>query len=713
MRVAGILRESGLLFVLSAAIYGQVNTATVSGSVTDPTRAQVPGAQLQLQNDLTGGSLSAASNSSGQFTFNYVPVGRYTLTVRQAGFQDQVRPGLDLSGGENLSLDVQLKISNSQTEVTVSADAPLLDLASSDQHQTIDQHSVSELPLAKLDWTSLLKLGTGITKAGNAGVSLNGLAPASFNVTVDGTNASPDAELPSLGFYQSFNVINIINPDAIQEVSATKGIAPATVAGSMSGNINIISKGGTNQFHGSLFEFNSVAAYNARNQFLTTKPGSTFNQFGGSLGGPVLRDKLFFFANYSGVRLRSFTAVSDDLPAPPFVQQTLAVAPVYAPIFKVYPAPNQAYAPTAQTGRYIGAGSLKQDDLNATGRIDWHLTQANLLTLRYTRSRPVKDQPRVIDVNHRVTTGHGDVYNWQFSHSGTGWTAVTRFGYNRLYLNRLDQGFGVGLDGVSFGFNTGGAEAFQKRAATQTWEESIGIARGRHSLQFGGIIQKQTPGRTDDNTNNFSYANLADFLANIPNQIQINFPVPYYQMRTYQFGGFLQDDWRIRPDLTLNLGIRYDYFTVPKEAHGRVFNRAPTALGPGFGDFLPADKMYKSDWPNFGPRLGFSWALGSSRKTVVRGGAGLFYNPHPIFGGPIELGAPVAPTVPNRLTVNRAQALALGLRYPIDTNILLKQLIATGTPIAGTTINPNFPNPYSAQWNLAIQRCACPGGAET
>src|SRR5882724_2670063 len=516
MRVAGVLRQTCLLFAVSVSVFGQVNTATVSGSVTDPSHAQVPGAQLQLQSELTGGSLSVSSNSSGQFTFSFVPVGVYTLTVRQAGFQDQVRRGLDLSAGENLSLDVQLNVKTSQTEVVVIAETPLLDLASSDQHQTIDKHSVYELPLAKLDWTSLLKLGTGITKSGNAGVSLNGLAPASFNVTVDGTNASPDAELPSLGFYQSFNVISIINPDAIQEVSATKGIAPATVAGSMSGNINIISKGGTNQFHGSAFEFNSVAAYNARNQFLTTKPGSTFNQFGGSLGGPVLRDKLFFFANYSGVRLRSFSAVSDDVPTPQFVQQTLAVAPQYAPIFKIYPQPNQTYAAGAQTGRFVGAGSLKQDDLNGVLRFDWYLNPANLVTVRYTRSRPVKDSPRVIEVNPRVTSGHGDVYNWQFNHSAAGWTAVTRFGYNRLYLDRLDEGFGVGLDGVQFGFNTGGAEAFQKKAGTQTWEESIGLTRGRHSLQFGGIVQKQSPGRIDDNTSNFSYANLADFLANIP-----------------------------------------------------------------------------------------------------------------------------------------------------------------------------------------------------
>jgi hypothetical protein len=141
MRAPRIPCQSCLLLVLSAALYGQVNTATVSGSVTDPSRAQVPGAQLQLQNELTGRSLSVTSNSSGQFTFSFVPVGQYTLTAKQSGFQDQVRRGLDLSAGESLSLDIQLQLSSAQQEVVVVGAAPL-DLASSDQHQTIDKHSV-------------------------------------------------------------------------------------------------------------------------------------------------------------------------------------------------------------------------------------------------------------------------------------------------------------------------------------------------------------------------------------------------------------------------------------------------------------------------------------------------------------------------------------------------------------------------------------------
>ena len=287
MKHAHLARIFAALVISAWTLLSQVNTATVTGSISDASHARVPNATLQLRNDATGIKLAAASNSAGLFAFSFVPVGVYVLTVEQPGFQDYSRRGLDLTAGSALSLDIQLQLGASKQEVSVQSETPLISLSSSEDHATLSSRQIAELPLAKQDWTNLLKLQTGIIKSGNQGVAMNGLPPSGFNVTVDGTNASPDAELPSLGFYQGFNVINIMSQEAIQEVSSTKGIAPATVAGSMSGNINIISKGGTNQFHGSLFEFNSVAAFNARNQFLAAKPGSTFNQFGGTAACPV------------------------------------------------------------------------------------------------------------------------------------------------------------------------------------------------------------------------------------------------------------------------------------------------------------------------------------------------------------------------------------------------------------------------------------------
>ncbi len=588
--------------------------------------------------------------------------------------------------------------------VTVSAEAVALNFDSAESLTTISTQNVHQLPLAKLDWTNLLLLGNGISKASTGGIVLNGLAPASFNLTVDGTNASSDPEQPTVGFYQAFNVINTINTEAIAEVTTTKGIAPASVAGSMSGNVNVITKSGTNQFHGSLFELNSLSAYNARNQFLKTTPRSTFNQFGGSIGGPIIHDKLFFFADYEGVRISAFSTLSGVVPTPEFETMVQATTSAYNPIFNVFPKPNQPYAVGAQTATFNGSGALTQKDGNAVGRLDYYLNSTNLLTFRYTRSRPYKDAPNVVAVNPRVTTGHTDVFNGQFTHTETSWTSSTRVAYNRSYLQRLDEGFGIGLDQVQFGFDSGGAEDYTKRGGIYTFEENIALNRGRHSIEFGGIVQRWNAVRIDNTTNTFSYSSLPDFLANIPSQIQINFPLAEFQLHMYEFGGFGQDAIRLKPNLTITLGMRYDYFTVPKERDGRVFNRLPTPLGVGYyGAFRPASEMYNSDWPNFAPRVGFAWTIGADRKTVVRGGSGLFYNPHTLYGGPVEE-VLTSPNVPFRLTLNRTQVLANGYQYPLNTPAVQASVISSGVPIANTTIGSNFPNPYSAQWTLGVER---------
>jgi carboxypeptidase family protein len=683
--------------------FGQANTATVYGNVSDQSGAAVANAAVSATNTLTGAQSSTTSNTDGQFTFNFLPVGRYTFSAQLSGFQTQVRNEVVLSAGETTRISFQMSVSNLKESVTVSGEATLLNTESAEQHLTIEALNIHELPLAREDWTGLLKLGNGVASAGNNGVALNGLPPAAFNLTVDGTNASPDPELPSVGFYQGFNVINTVNSDAIAEVSTTKGIAPASVSGTMSGNVNLITKNGTNQFHGTVLEINSAAAYNARNQFLTKRPASRLNQFGGSLGGPIFKDKLFFFGNYQGARVSTFAALNGTVPTPGFASLATAAVPQYAKVLSAFPLPNQPYAPSAQTAQFVGTGALVQNDNNAVARFDYYASSKNLFTVRYSRARPFKDSPTIIPINPRISTGHNDTYNAQFTHSEATWTFVTRFGFNRIYIDRLDAGYGAGLDQVQFGFNSSGAEAFVKRGGTYTWEQTAAKTVGRHAIQFGGILQRTNAGRTDDNTNGFNYASLADFLANIPNTVTLNFPHPDFLLHTYQFGGFVQDDFRLAANLTINLGLRYDYFTVPKERDGLVFNRNPSALGPGFGDFRPASSMYNSDWPNFAPRFGFAWSLGSDRKTVVRGGSGLFFNPHTIFGGPIEEVLAGA-TLPFRVTLSRAQALGFGINYPVDRATAQQKVVGNGTPQANTSISPNFPNPYSIQWNLSAER---------
>jgi len=697
-----------LSLILVIAAFAQSNTATVYGNVMDQSGAVIANAPVAATNKLTGIRSTAVSNSTGQFTFNFLPVGTYIFEVEAPGFQKQVRDQVPLSAGQTAELIFQLALATSNESVTVSAEATSLNTESAEQHTTVTTKEVLELPLAKRDWSGLLQVGNGVAKAGGSGISLNGLPPSGFYLTVDGTNAFEDSELPTVGFYQSFNTINTINSEAIGEVSFSKGIAPASIGSSMSGTINLITKSGTNQFHGSLVEINSVAAFNARNQFLATKPGSTFNEFGGSFGGPIIRDKLFFFGNYEGTRNSAFTAVTGAVPTKEFVAQVLASQPVFQSILAQFPFPNQPYAAAAQSAQYIGAAASVANDNNAVARFDYYADAKDLVTLRYTRARPYSLVPNKVAIDPRATYGHDDTYNGQYTHSATGWTSVARFGYNRTNILRSDQGYGANLPGFSFGFSVGAPESFAKRGSIFSGEEMIAKTIGRHSLQFGAIVQRNNSGRIDDTTTAYSYSSLADLLANIPNSLSISFPLTLYQLHTYQVGGYVQDDFRVNSNLTFNLGIRYDHFTVPKERDSRVYTRAATSLGPGFGPFKSADHPYDADWLNFAPRLGFAWSIGKDRKTVIRGGSGIFVSPHPIQGAGASM-VLAGPNVPLHLNLSRAQALAQGLKYPFDRDPILANIEATNAPISNTAISDHYPNPYSIQWMMSVER-ELPGG---
>jgi hypothetical protein len=673
--------------------------------VTDANGATVPNARVGIRNAATGSTSATITQTDGWYRFHSLPVGPYRIDVEAPGFQKAVRSELAVSAARTQRIDFTLQVGDVTQSITVTGEEPLLNLSSPEQHVSFGSDALNALPLAKEDWTGVLQASNAVALSGNAnqGVTLNGLPPAGINLTVDGTNASPDPELPAVGFYQAFNVINTINSDAIADVAITKGIAPASFSGSLSGNINIVTKGGTNQVHGDVFEVNSVSALAARSTFLKTKPRSTVNEFGGALGGPVVRDRLFYFGSYEAALIHSFAALSGNVPTPGFVQQTSAVAPWYAPVFKVFPAPTQPYAAGAVTGQFIGAASLVQQDFNGVMRMDGYVTTRDLVTLRYTRSRPFRDPPNLISINDRVAKGHEDSYNAQYTHSGASWTSNARFGYNRVMIDRVDGGFAVGLPQVTYsGFNSGGAESFHKRGRTWTVEEGLILNRGAHTLYLGGILQQMNDGRTDATTNSYSYSSATDFLANIPSQIQINFPLLPFELHMYQAGAYVQDDYRILPNLTLNIGLRYDYWTVPKEENNHTFNRDGSPLGWGTGVFRQPDKMYDAYRPNFGPRVGLSWSPDSKRTTAVRLGYGMFYSPHPMqpMTGVILDG----PNVPYRITLSRSQALAMGLNFAVDTPTLMQQIEASGSPQVSATISPYFPNPYSIQWTAGIQR---------
>lgn len=691
------------LLLLSTPLLAQVNTATLYGTVTDPSGANVVNADATLENAATGTKLSSKSNSAGEISFPVVAAGTYKLQVVASGFRTEVRDGLTLSAGQNVKLNVQMELGSVSSTVTVEAQTPLVNAVNAEQQTTLSTQNITQLPTARLDWTQLLSLNTGAAPNGSGEVTMNGMAPSSFTITVDGTNATADPEYNTLSLPSNFNTIKIISPDAIQEVSVTKGIAPAEIAGTMSGNVNVITKGGTNQFHGDAFENNQVAAFNARNSLLASKTGDTFNQYGGAVGGPVKHDKLFFFATYEGLQERAFSVVSGSVPTPLFLSEAYAANPAYSATFKYYPAPNQPYSSTALTAQYLGPGSTRSSDNHAVGRIDYQITNKDSLSLRYTHAEPGEVIPRIIPLDTRVFDTQTDNGNAIYTHTWGNAVAVTRFGYNNLYLLRLDGFYNVPnynfIGGV--GVSAGSGESFSVDGHDWSLEQTFATNKGRHSLKVGFIYQRAVDSRNDHDLPTVTYANFAAMLAQTPSQVTINFGVSPFALYNPQLGGFFQDDWKFNPRLTLNLGVRYDYYPVQTEQNGKLFNRSYY----GFGPLLPPNSTYNPDYHNIAPRVGFAYAVDNSGKTVIRGGFGMFTSPHSIFAAGINIEQDSA-LIPSRAILSSSQAAVLGLTYPIITNNVRTQIQngALVLPWSANALSQNFPNPFSMQYTLDVER---------
>lgn len=684
-----------LAILLAAPLSGQVTTATIFGTVTDPSGGAVSGADVTATNELTGAAWQTKSSAAGDFTFTFLPVGRYTVVIRAAGFREERRTGLELGAGQQARVSYALALGQMTESVTVTAETPLLNTANAEQDYTVNSVRITELPAINRDWSTLLNLGAGITVSNNA-VSINGLPPDGFRFTVDGAAASGSGENETMA---STGYIKAVSLEAIREVTVTGGIAPAQTGPTMSGNVNVITKSGSNEFTGSLFLNNRVEDLAARNQFLATRPPLTFNQFGGSFGGPAIKNKLFYFGVYEGYRSRAFSSINGNVPTKEFRAMAVAAVPAMKEYFDTYPLPNNPYSAGAVTGFYQSAASSKEDSNHISVRGDYIVTNNDFLSVRYTHDKPFQLSPRVSPANNRTFDVKTDKGVVSYIHAASSWTAETRYGYNRFERVRLDHIYSLGVSAITgnLGFSNNG-EIMENLGKSWSIEQMFALNRGRHSIKFGGLFQKYSSGRNNVTLPDFRFASVADLLANKPSQVTISFGVRPYTLYNWVNGFFVQDDIRVTRNFMLNLGLRYDYFSVPQESSGRLFNRT----GPfGLGPISDPKSIYDANYLDFSPRLGFAWNI--KPKTVIRGGAGKFTSMHNQFGGPVEL-VQNAIDEPNRVVFSAAEAARYNIRYPTTNEEILPLVKGGGGPIAGTVIGRHFPQPYSIQWTLSVSQ---------
>ena len=715
----------------SGTMWGQQTTATFRAVVTDATGASVPQATVTLTHQEMGTVIVRPIGNEGEASFDFLRVGAYKIRVEAAGFKRLESAGLELSAAQNVRQTFVLEVGATTETVNVESSAALINTVSSEQLNTFESAKIKELPIFRRNYTNLLAINTGVTMAAE-GVRMNGVGKNGVSYTVDGTDAGGNPEGRYSSAYLQPNLIDIMSIEAIQEVHTIKGVPPAEYGNMVAGQVNLLSRSGTNQIHGSLFENFRSDELDARNQRLATKPGLTFNQFGGSIGGPIKRDRIFLFGVYEGYRERAFTLIQETLMTPRLRDEAIRANPSYKLYLDFIPLPNQPYSATADTGLYINPSSSRRNDNHIDLKGDIRMGQASTLTLSYTRGRPFQLQPRhylngANDRQFRLWDERGTA---SYTTGGASWTSESRFGYHLTDMAREDAfffqqfdptnksevlPFGRRVPRLSYpGVSNPDHELYLLEGRTYNVDQKFSRHMGKHSLKFGFSIRRDCCRRYNPEAVNIAYANRADFIANITNTVGPTYGNGSYTAKMYQAGGFVQTDFRVLPNLTLNLGIRYDYFSnlVPKGSESApltgIYN-PDGLLDTNFnvGPVRPVTNPYEPDKGiNLGPRIGFAYNVGGKNKTVVRGGFGVLFQSQ--VPGAMWAHVQPTPTAPFRYNFIRADATRLGIKWPTYNDDLIKVIDSETKRLnsinAFSVVDPKLQNPYTMQYSFGIQR---------
>ncbi len=693
------------LILLALPALGQVNTAGLLGTVRDSSDAVIPGARITARNTLTNLERAATADADGNYLFAALSIGDYEIKAEYSNFATETRKGLVLAAGDRVRLDFVLRPGQVAEAVTVSGTIPLMNTVSPELGTLIDSQKVTSLPMNGRNFIQLVTLQPGVQSSnvnGRQAFNLNGLTQWGLNITLDGTDAS-FGESASFGDPSGRSVLNTVSVDSIQEFRVLAGTFTAETGRASGGAINIVTKGGANDYHGVLFYYLRNSALDARNFFAARKDRLVQNQFGATAGGPIKKDKLFFFGSFETARRRIGQQLASNVPTAAFRARSPAV---YKPYFDLLPLPTEPV--NADTGIHRRGDLFVTDENLGNGRLDYN-TNNTVTTARYSINDSENSIPNIIPANRQVF----NIRNHLLTLSNT-WTISpaalneVRLGFNRWYIPRLNSTFfgGLGEMAIPGVLTAGNFEGFLRFVDNAyTYADNFTYRRGRHTLKTGFELRRLQSNRIQKQNPVYSYNSVDDFMANRPLTVRVILGQPDAGLRQWNTGLYFQDDFQVHPRVMLNLGMRWEYYTPVTEAAGRLFN----VTGDPFGGFRPKGaNIYSRDLNNFNPRIGLAWDVTGKQRTVVRAGFGVYSSPlTPIFIWD-------TPTIDPRqpFAFNATRQDIPDLAFPISGKLAQAvanpdNALALGLlpPVVGRRIiDPNLRDTYSNQWNVAVQQ---------
>ncbi len=692
--------------LLSAAnLSAQFDTGRIVGTVTDAAGAVVPGATVRVTNLGTGRVHETQTNQVGNFAVPSLPAGNYKVEVVAQGFRTAVVSNIVVHATETVRTDVQLLVGPVAEQVDVTASRMTVDTETSSLGAVIDEQRIRDLPLNGRRFEDLIALTPGAVTTGAPGQrSLGGFETmfAGINILLDGADATRiDVNATSTQFGRQRSGISRTSVESLEEFRVLQGTYSAEYGRSYGDVVNAITRSGTNDLHGSVYEFFRNDQLNSRNFFDGDDPAPLrFNQFGASLGGPIARDKLFFFFNYEGVRKRE--ALSQETFVVSQAERGNFVASMQ-PVLDAIPLGNAGSTADPRFDNF--RGELKKDVREDTfmTKLDWTISSQDSLSGRYTfNDSDTDDQFGFAEGQIAPTPGRNQLFKLTWKHIFNATTLnEAGFAINRVKTNSFGGGEGFPIIGAFEPLGVvPGPSLFSVRSPQVSFQllDTFSKVVGRHNIRAGLDIRRNRTNRELETQDILTYGSFADFQNNAGFALtRLGFPMVGFRNTNYNF--FIQDDFRVTPRLTLNLGLRYEYNSVINEENDQVSNfdfDAQQILPPG-------ESFYDDDRNNFAPRVGFAWDPWGLGKTVVRGGFGIYYNPL-LTGAVLSL---PSNNFPN-FTVTIFDVLfglcpGFPLSFPIPET-LPSCVTPVGPPQNVNGIDPEMRDSYAERWSLNIQQ---------
>lgn len=731
MRTVKYVFLTFVMVAVASSAFAQLPAATILGTVRDSSGGIIPGATLTATNTETGLSRTVISGENGSYRFSALPVGPYEVRAELEGFQTAVRSGLTLTVGQEAVVNVAMEVGAVSQTIEVTAEASLVNISNSSLGALVNEDAVADLPLNGRNYIDLTFLQAGISKNENMSsggtfvgswFSSNGAPVRSNSYMLDGAVMGN-----VLGGSAGSMAGTTLGIEGIQEWRVITNTLSAEYGLTMGSQMTIVTKSGTNAFHGSVFEFWRDSALDARNYFdyrtaLTPDrvPPFTRNNFGGSLGGPVMQDKLFFFATYEALRERlGITSVANTIPAqcrqaPLPTDGTCrtdgdpTISPLMRPFLALYPLPN------LPGNRVTFPYEQPTNEDFIQGRVDWNISTSDTAFARFTRDdttqlRPLGFPGFITDrhsTNQYLTTSETHIFSStllntvRYSSSATKLNLTSPTGITDPSVEFV-RGRGVGVINIAgIGeFGPRPSAPLRQNQTVMSVSDDLIWTRGAHSLKFGTLINRYEPEFTQagGHAGQVNFPNITALLRGTPSAFTGRAPgsIVDSNWRFHTLGFYVQDDWRLG-SLTLNLGMRYEFLTDPEETNGNISVIRNIQVDPNptcrlLQFCLPIEgkaRLFNNPSKrNFSPRAGFAWDVTGDGKTAIRGGAAMLYDIATFGSAMLGLGWPYSST--QRGTTN----FQLPLVFPEGP----------GGRAAGG-VDFNLGQPHSIQTNLSVER---------